>query len=114
MFNAIHRKLAPLARLMLALVLLQTLFVAHEAVALEIDDVHHVEATLAEPAHGGHADETAGDCDNCCHCQGHGSHLALLVEPLLLIPATPAGTQLVDSSGLVTSRITSIDRPPII
>lgn len=53
------------------------------------------------------------DCDNCCHCHGHGSHIALPGRAIAMSAALPTSLVLDRYFDLPISQPTSIDRPPI-
>ena len=91
-------RFTPLTRLntgwlLIAAMLLQCVFVAHElgeaeALSESAEVVHNVGLHLAAQASDNLADDAFDDCDHCCQCSGHGSHIiALSTLPELALPA---------------------------
>jgi len=134
MIETIRTKMAAIARLMFALMLLQCVFVAVEIgtnVVPVAGDSHHGGDSRHGDSHSGEAaavvdlgvdrhghDDAAGtapdDCDNCCHCQGHGSHVALPTKHFTLTPRAASSALHAGHSIFPSLPISSIDRPPIV
>lgn len=127
-------KIAVVARMMLALVLFQGLFVALEVSAfpfhiaeeqsqyqLAVNDwcdagacpaLHTDDGFSSEHATSGNSVENY--CDHCCTCQGHGPH-TFVMAPDLWLPVKPVKVQSASYQGVFHSLSpSSIYRPPII
>lgn len=124
-------KVVAVARMMLALILFQALFVAFEVTALSdelaeerpqqqlaskapCDDgactVHQSDSSSRSQAGSEHVDKA---CDHCCTCQGHGPHTFVMAPDLWLAirPLKAPSSFYIDVvHSLVPS---SIYRPPI-
>lgn len=114
------------ALLMLALFLLQCMVVAVEGGAsvgaFLAADAHH--NTAYEPHHDAYHVEQSSDvmeqgvqpdsCDHCCHCHGHGTHMALTEKFLtaeLLLRGDPICQNLFV---VIAADFSTIYRPPTV
>lgn len=81
------------ACLLMAAMLFQCILVADElgeaeALSESAEVVHNVGLHLAELTSDTSTDQASDDCDHCCQCSGHGSHIiALSLLPELAFPA---------------------------
>lgn len=113
---------------MLALSLLQSVFVTLEAAGMmhgSENSTYHHEALLtvdhSESDGSGdlvnasdvNAHQDADTCDHCCHCHGHGSHLSMLLKINKLMINLSSELPLSDERDFYSLHIHSIHRPPI-
>lgn len=114
------------ALLMLALLLLQCVIVAVEVGAsagafLAVDahhemayephhDAHHVEQSSGLMAQGAQPDS----CDHCCHCQGHGTHMALTEKFLTAEPLLRGDPIRQNLFVVIAADVSTIYRPPAV
>jgi hypothetical protein len=117
-----QRNTKHVARLTLALAILQFLLVSFEAAGMvhggDASERYHHE-NLVTDSQGQTGDEVdspnpvAEACDHCHYCHGHGSHLAPLSHGHLLSTARSSIHSFSDQQDLQSIFIHSIHRPPI-
>jgi len=111
----IAQKTSRITRLLLALLVLQSIFVAVEASADSLlllqDDHHQLESeTNITPSGQTHLDS----CDHCCNCQGHGSHTALVAKVMRVFVGSCYCNSLSGYLHIPSFHPETIYRPPII
>lgn len=124
-------KVVAVARMMLALILFQAVFVALEVTALSYQlaeehpqhqlaandtcdggacTAHHSDSSTSSQAGSDHVDKA---CDHCCTCQGHSPHTFVMAPDLWLAiePLKARSSYYIDA--VHSLFLSSIYRPPI-
>lgn len=119
-----------LRHMLLALVLLQSVFVGFELGAEpehlgEYNDTHHTSVSIEQDLHLDSIDShkpdsilksnlsQADNCDHCCYCHGHGSHTIILSEiTISVIPVSKIGISRWNQP-FSSNHAKTIYRPPI-
>jgi len=103
--------------LLIAVMLFQCAWVANElgeaeSLSESTEIIHNVGLHLAEPVSDISTDDPLSDCDHCCQCSGHGSHIIVL--SLLPELAFPVHNNVYHSfSGMPSHLNERIFRPPL-
>ncbi len=103
--------------LLIAVMLFQCAWVTNElgeaeALSESTEIIHNVGLHLTESISDTSTDDSLSDCDHCCQCSGHGSHITIFPTLPEWMQLNTRGIYLV-FSGVPSHLNESIFRPPL-